>query len=57
MYAEFVGISDALIPVLMQNCTTQSEIEELEIKKVSNQGLIDQYKSNKKLCANIVLGQ
>ncbi len=57
VYAEFIGIGDALDPILMRNCPTWSKFEELDIKKVGDQGLIDLYKSNKKLCTIIVLGQ
>ena len=50
-YTEFVRVGNALDPILMKNCPTWSEFEELDITKVGDQDLIDQYKSNKKLCA------
>jgi hypothetical protein len=56
-YAEFVGVEDALDPVLMKNCPMSSEFAALDIIKSNNQVLIELYRANKKLCAIIGLGQ
>ena len=56
-YAKFVGVRDALDPVLMKNCPTRSEFAVLEIPKPKNQQLVELYRANKKLCAIIALGQ
>jgi hypothetical protein len=39
-YAEFIGMGDALDPVLMKNCPTHSECVALDITMPKNQGLI-----------------
>jgi hypothetical protein len=41
----------------MANCPTQSKFAENNVMNPDNQNLINLYKANKKLCANIVLGQ
>ena len=56
-YAEFMGVGDALDPVLMANCPTKSESTALDVTDPSNLNLIELYKANKKLCAIIALGQ
>jgi len=42
-YAEFVGMRDALDPILMKNCPTHLEFAALDIMKSNNQGLIELY--------------
>jgi hypothetical protein len=56
-YAEFMGVGDALDPVLMANCPTKSEFAVLDVTDPANAILIELYKANKKLCAIIALGQ
>ena len=56
-YAEFLGIGDALDPVLMANCPTQSKFVVIDVMVPANLPLVELYKANKKLCAIIVLGQ
>jgi len=56
-YAEFMGVGDALDPVLMANCLTRSEIAVINVTSPANALLVEFYKANKKLCAIIVLGQ
>ena len=48
-YAEFVGMGDALDPVLIKNCPTWSEFAVLNNTKPDNQQLIELYGANKKL--------
>ncbi len=55
-YAEFLGIGDALDPVLMVNCPTRSEFAEIDVTSPANLLLVELYKANKKLCAIIALG-
>jgi hypothetical protein len=50
-------MGDALDPVLMKNCPTCLEFVALDITMSNNQGLIELYRANKKLCAIIALGQ
>ena len=50
-HAQFIGIGDALNPVLMANWPTRTEIAEIGITKPENQSLIDLYRTNKKLRA------
>ncbi len=57
VYAEFMGVGDALDPVLMANCPTKSEFVVLDVTNPTNGPLVELYKANKKLCAIIVLGQ
>ena len=56
-YAEFMGVGDALDPVLMANCPTKSEFAALDVTDPGNTSLVELYKANKKLCAIIALGQ
>ena len=56
-YAEFMGVGDALDPVLMANCPTKSEFAVLDVTNPTNGPLVELYKANKKLCAIIALGQ
>ena len=56
-YAKFLGIGDALDPVLMANCPTRSEFAVIDIRIPENLPLAELYKANKKLCAIIALGQ
>ena len=56
-YAEFVGVGDALDPILMKNCPTWLEFVVLDITRPINQQLVELYPANKKLCAIIILGQ
>jgi len=56
-YAKFMGIGDALDPVLMTKCPTRTEFALIDSTKPENQSLIGLYRANKKLCAIIVLGQ
>jgi hypothetical protein len=56
-YAEFVGVGDALDPMMMENCPTRSELVVLDVMKPENRILVNLYKANKKLCAIIALGQ
>ena len=56
-YAEFMGVGDALDPVLMTNCPTESEFVVLDVLDPANGPLVELYKANKKLCAIITLGQ
>ena len=55
--AEFVGVGDAFDPVLMANCPTKLEFAEIDITNPTNMPLMELYKTNKRLCANIALGQ
>ncbi len=57
VYAEFLGLEDALDPVLMANCPTQSEFTEIDVRVPANLPLVVLYKANKKLCTIIALGQ
>ena len=57
VYAKFLGIEDALDPVLMANCPTQSKFAVIDVRIPENLPLVELYKANKKLCAIIVLGQ
>jgi hypothetical protein len=56
-YAEFMGIGDALDPILMANCPTKSEFAEIDVTNPTNLPLVELYKANKKICAIIALGQ
>ena len=56
-YVEFMGVGDALDPVLMANCPTKSEFAVLDVTNPTNGPLVELYKDNKKLCAIIALGQ
>jgi hypothetical protein len=56
-YAQFVGIGDALDPVLMANCPTKMEFVSIDATNPTNVPLVELYKANKKLCAIIELGQ
>ena len=56
-YAGFVGVGDAIDPVLMKNCPTWSELAVLDVKRPDNQQLVKLYQVNKKLCTIIALGQ
>ena len=56
-YAKFIGVGDALDPVLMKNCPTWLEFALLDFTRPNNQQLVNLYQANKKLCAIIVLGQ
>ena len=55
-YAEFMGVGDALDPVLMANCLTKLEFAVLDVTNPTNGPLVELYKANMKLCAIIVLG-
>jgi hypothetical protein len=56
-YAEFVGVGDALDPVLMANCPTKLEFAVIDVTNPTNVPLVELYKANKKLCTIIALGQ
>ena len=56
-YVEFMGVGDALDPVLMANCPTKSELAVLDVTNPTNGPLVELYKANKMLCAITVLGQ
>ena len=56
-YAKFLGIRDALDPVLMANCPSQPEFTVIDITIPENLPLVELYKANKKLCSIIALGQ
>jgi hypothetical protein len=56
-YAVFMGVGDALDPVMMANCPTKSEFALLDVTNPTNGPLVELYKANKKLCATIALGQ
>ncbi len=56
-YAEFLGIGDALDPMLMANCPTRLEFTVIDVTVPANLPLVELYKANKKLCTIIVLGQ
>ncbi len=56
-YVKFIGVGDALDPVLMKNCPTQLEFAVLNITRPVNQQLVELYWANKKSCAIIALGQ
>ena len=56
-YAKFLGIGDALDPVLMANCPTRSEFAVIDVTSPTNLPLVELYKANKKLYAIILLGQ
>ena len=56
-YAEFMGIGDALDPVLMANCPTWLEFDMIDVTTPTNVHLLELYKANKKLCVIIELGQ
>ena len=47
-YAEFVGIGDALVPVLMGNCPTWLDLDENDAMNPDNQNPVGLYKANKK---------
>jgi hypothetical protein len=55
-YAEFMGVGDALDPILMANCPTKSEFTAIDVTNPTNMPLVELYKANKKLCAIIALG-
>ncbi len=52
---EFVGMGDALDPILMKNCPIWLEFV-LDITRLNNQQFVELYGANKRLCAIIVLG-
>ncbi len=56
-YAKFLGIGDALDPVMMANCPTKLEFTLIDLTNPVNVPLVELYKANKKLCAIIALGQ
>ena len=56
-YAEFMGVGDALDPVMMANCPTKSEFAVIDQTNPANTPLVELYKANKKLCAIIALGR
>jgi len=56
-YAEFVGIGDALDPILMANCPTKLEFAAIDVTNPTNVPLVELYKANKKLCTIIALEQ
>jgi len=56
-YAKFMGIGDALDPVLMVNCPTKLEFAVIDITSPTSMPLVELYKANKNLCAIIALGQ
>ena len=56
-YAKFVGVGDALDPVLMANCPTKFKFVVIDITNPTNMPLVELHKANKKLCAIIALGQ
>ena len=56
-YVKFVGMGDALDPVLMKNCPTWSEFVVLDVMRPNDQQLVKFYLANKNLCAIIMLGQ
>jgi hypothetical protein len=56
-YVEFVGIGDALDPVLIENSPAWLEFVALVITMPDNQTMVDLYKANKKLCMIIALGK
>ena len=56
-YTEFMGVGDALDPMLMVNCPTKLEFAVLDVTNPTNAPLVELYKANKKLCAIIMLGQ
>ena len=56
-YAEFMSIGDALDPVLMVNCPSQSEFAVIDVTVPANLPFVELYKANKKLCMIIALGQ
>ena len=55
-YAKFMGIGDALDPILMVNCPTKLEFAVIDVMNPTNMPLVELYKANKKLCAIIALG-
>ena len=57
VYVEFMGVGDALDPMMMANCPTKSEFTVLDLTNPTNGPLVELYKANKKLCAIIALGQ
>ncbi len=56
-HTEFMGVGDALDPVLMANCPTKLEFAVLDVLDPANGPLVELYKANKKLCTIIALGQ
>jgi hypothetical protein len=56
-YAKFIGVWDALDPILMMNCATRSEFVALDITRPDNLTLVKRYKANKRLGMIIALGQ
>jgi hypothetical protein len=56
-YAEFIGVGDALDPVLMVNCPTKSEFTVIDMMNPTNGPLVELYKANKKLSTIIAIGQ
>ena len=56
-YAKFMGIGDALNPVMMANCPTKLEFASFDLRNHTNLPLVELYKTNKKLCTIIVLGK
>ena len=56
-YAKFMGIGDALDPLMMANCLTISEFVVIDITNHTNMPLVELYKASKNLCVIIALGQ
>ena len=46
-YAKFLGIGDALDPVLMANCPTRSEFAVIDVMVPANQPLVELYKATR----------
>ena len=46
-HAEFLGIGDALDPVLMANCPTRSEFAVIDVMVPTNQPLVELYKATR----------
>jgi hypothetical protein len=53
----FMGVGDALDPVLIEDCPTKSEFVTIDVTNPTNTSLVELYKANKKLCAIIAWGQ
>ncbi len=55
--AKFMGVGDALDPVLMENCPTKLEFAAIDVMNPTNMPLVELYKATKMLCTIIALGQ
>jgi hypothetical protein len=55
VYAEFMGVGDALDPALMANCPTKTQFAALDATIPAEAILIELYKAKKKLCAIIAV--